>query len=269
MAGLGDLLADAKAFVVSAMTAVPRGTFCTNWVSHTYCAGYAYGIPDGSWPGVADTFMAWIKSQSGGVQPDAPWKNSILAVFSTYKTMEPSDKPSRKTYVTLAAYASPSTAFAGAMAGLLASLVTTLQQRTANRRAEVSALVVRLFTELLGRTVAGSELDAWINRVIGENLTESQIRMIIADSQEYKDHQVQQQQQQQQQQQAQQQQATEEAKKFFAAGIGGEFLKSPILWVGIASAGILYYWTQVKNKSMAQIPYVGQYLGGSKGRKKR
>jgi hypothetical protein len=47
-----------------------------------------------------------------------------------------------------------------------------------------------------------------------------------------------------------------------------DFFKSPWLWVALALGGGWYYWTQVKHRSMGQIPYVGQYLGGKRrGRK--
>lgn len=46
-----------------------------------------------------------------------------------------------------------------------------------------------------------------------------------------------------------------------AAGLNLGFLKSPWVWVAFAAAGGYYYWTQVKKKPLAQIPYVGPYIG--------
>lgn len=51
-------------------------------------------------------------------------------------------------------------------------------------------------------------------------------------------------------------------KKKESATTNLDFLKSPWVWVAAAAAGGFYYWTQVKNKSMGQLPYVGKYLKG-------
>lgn len=142
---------------------------------------------------------------------------------------------------------------------MISGYVNVIAQRAVQRRAEALAMVNRIFTELLGRTLAGAEAEAWINRVLGEGLTEPQVRQIVLDSQEYKNlvaggntpaQQL-------------QKKAVEEAKKsiqstFFSL----EIFKSPIFWVAAAAAGGFYYWTQVKKKSMGQLPYVGRYLKG-------
>jgi len=126
--------------------------------------------------------------------------------------------------------------------------------------------IVTAFPEFLGRDPNPTEILNWAAVIVNQSLTQEQFRAALQGSPEAKAYVA-----------AKEAAAAEAARKAAEEATKGtgtttaglaNFLKSPWIWVAAAAAGGFYYWTQVKHRSMGQIPYVGQYLGGKRrGRK--
>lgn len=104
------------------------------------------------------------------------------------------------------------------------------------------------FQQLLQRDPTQQEIDAWFPQIKAGTKTLDDLGVYIKGMVEY----------------TQKHPAGTDDKKNDKkeAGTNLDFLKSPWVWVAAAAAGGFYYWTQVKNKSMGQLPYVGKYLKG-------
>ena len=110
-----------------------------------------------------------------------------------------------------------------------------------------TAWLTKAFNDFLGRAPSASEIGAESASIHKNHWTEDQYRLALSGVPEaiaYKKANP---------------DKTDGKKKESAVA---DVLKSPWIWVAAAAAGGLYYWTQVKNKSMGQLPYVGKYLKG-------